>query len=76
LKEYTYSELHRLFLEAGFSRLHALVGVKAGYLSIPVSLLLPVEKQLERIHPPARRCIAQLAGARNFFLTIKLVATK
>jgi SAM-dependent methyltransferase len=59
LKEYTFGDLRRLFLEVGFSRVKALLGGRGRYATAPALTVEGVETVLERFAAPTRRVLAR-----------------
>jgi SAM-dependent methyltransferase len=58
LKEYTISELHKLFKMVGFSRSKIYIGARGVYFKFPTTLLLLCEKLLSFLPTSARDSIA------------------
>lgn len=75
LKEYTLSELDRLFREIGFRRTKAYIGFSHRYVRVPVSLLGVIEVVLQWIPYRLRHWVGNLRGFRNL-LFISLAAEK
>jgi SAM-dependent methyltransferase len=75
LKEYTITELSTLFEKEGFSRVHAYVGARGRYLTLPVGALVLVERMLWSLPQSIRRRIALTLPFR-MILNIRLRATK
>ncbi len=75
LKEYTTSELARLFREAGFRQVRALFGVKGHFSEWPVFVL----SAFERVFATLPHRIRQAVGRRppcSLFLEVRLVGTR
>jgi SAM-dependent methyltransferase len=75
LKEYTTGELARLFREAGFSRVWAMVGARRRLVASPVAPLGALEAVLDALPAALRRTVARRAPARQL-LEIRLVGRK
>ncbi|MBN2185125.1 MAG: methyltransferase domain-containing protein [Candidatus Krumholzibacteriota bacterium] len=74
LKEYTNSELKRLFKDAGFSKISVLIGARGTYIKTPCFVVSTVEKILSCLPCNIRRRIADtmifrvILGCRIFAL--------
>jgi len=75
LKEYTTGELARLFREAGFSRVWAMVGARRRLVAFPVAPLGALEGALDALPAPLRRAVARRTPVRQL-LEIRLVGQK
>jgi SAM-dependent methyltransferase len=75
LKEYTYTELARLFRAIGFRRLRAYAEFRLRYVRVPLGALRALEWALGLLPPSFARRIARLRGLRKV-LFISLVAEK
>jgi SAM-dependent methyltransferase len=75
LKEYTTGELARLFREAGFSRVWAMVGARRRLVAFPVAPLGALEGALDALSAPLRRAVARRTPVRQL-LEIRLVGQK
>jgi len=75
LKEYTLRELHSLFRRVGFARQSLYVGSRGRYFRIPLSLVVWLERILQRLPTTWGRRLAKSRGIRAF-LFIRLVGTK
>lgn len=75
LKEYTWSELSRLFRAVGFSKVEGYAGVKKKYFKVPLRLLCLLESVLFLLPDAIRRKAANLKGVNNL-LFITAVAEK
>lgn len=75
LKEYTVSELSRLFRKAGFSEVKSYVGVKGIYITLPLSFFDLYEKLLEKLPYNFRKSIVRILPFRAL-LGIQLVGVK
>ncbi len=58
LREYTVQEVRRVFLEAGFARVHTYVGARGFFLRCPASAVGALERLLEAFPSRMRRRIA------------------
>jgi hypothetical protein len=63
------------FLEAGFSRVSALVGTRGRYLELPLAPLACLEWSLDRLPGALRLALARRQPLRGL-LTIRLVGWK
>jgi SAM-dependent methyltransferase len=59
LREYSFGELRRIFLEVGFSRVRALVGGRGRYAGAPPAVVEALESALTRFSAPTRRVLAR-----------------
>jgi SAM-dependent methyltransferase len=75
LKEYTVTELRKLFLSVGFSAVKVHVRVKALHMHLPVLIPAMLECFIAKLPDPFRRGIARLWPLR-LLLGIRLVGTK
>jgi SAM-dependent methyltransferase len=75
LKEYTISELRRLFVQAGFQRVSAVIGGRGRYVEIGPSAPVAFEKLLALFPSATRRTIAGRLHA-NSLLGIRVVGQK
>jgi SAM-dependent methyltransferase len=75
LKEYTSGELARLFREAGFSRVWAMVGARRRLVAFPVAPLGALEATLDALPAALRRAVARRTPVRQL-LEIRLVGRK
>jgi SAM-dependent methyltransferase len=75
LREYTNGMLACSFLEAGFSRVSALVGTRGRYLELPLAPLACLEWSLDRLPGALRLALARRQPLRGL-LTIRLVGWK
>lgn len=75
LKEYTITELQKLFKQAGFSKVKSYIGGKGIFVSMPLSFSIFCESVLKILPYKIRKSIA---GSRPFkvLLGIKLVGIK
>jgi len=55
LKEYTFSELKKIFKAAGFSKVHGYIGAKGRFIRLPLFLLSLSEKMIGLLPVSARR---------------------
>ena len=75
LKEYTAGELARLFRDAGFSRVWAMMGARRRLAAMPVAALGALENVLDVLPAPMRRAVARRTPCRQL-LEIRLVGQK
>jgi SAM-dependent methyltransferase len=75
MKEYTNTDLSKLMLESGFSRVRAYAGLKGRYAPVPGPLMTWTEGFLDRLPHGSRRAIAGSRAVSNF-LGIRLVAAR
>ena len=75
LKEYTYTELRDILASAGFSRTSAVIGTAKIYVNIPTSLLILLERVLEKLPKRVERAISHTLAVQ-LILGIKLIAKK
>lgn len=75
LKEYTVTELSRLFRKVGFRKVQVLLGRSGTYLAAPVAPVMAGEAVLGLLPPKARRVLG-LALPCRAFLGIRLLGTK
>lgn len=75
LKEYTVTDLDRLFRRAGFRRVEPYVGLSHRYFRLPLGLLIAIEAFLERLPAGPRRWLGNLRGFQNL-LFISIAAIK
>ena len=75
LKEYTVSELDKLFLDVGFRQTEAYVGISHRYFRVPVIFLKVLESALERLPYRLRHWLGNLRGFQNF-LFVSVAALK
>jgi len=59
LKEYTVTELERLFRQTGFRRVHAYARTKSVWVRVPLALITRIEAALERTPANARKALAR-----------------
>jgi len=71
LKEYTYTELFRLFKKAGFQRVGTYIGVNRNYYKVPVFMVLLSEKLLEYCSLSYRR-----SGKFKPYVQIRIIGIK
>jgi ubiquinone/menaquinone biosynthesis C-methylase UbiE len=76
LKEYTYRELKRLFLRAGYKSTSAWIGIKGRFCRIPLRLVLVLESVLGLLPPRMRKWTATSLVGRRLFSTISMVGHK
>jgi ubiquinone/menaquinone biosynthesis C-methylase UbiE len=71
LKEYTFSELKKIFKAAGFSKVHGYIGARGKFIRLPIFLVSLSEKMIGLLPVSARR-------ARIFdpVLNIRVVGTR
>lgn len=75
LKEYTVTELRRMFLEVGFRKVQTLFGRRGYFTRIPVAPAVALEAALTLMPWRARRLVALTAPCRAF-LGARIVGTK
>ncbi|OHC71256.1 MAG: hypothetical protein A2045_01920 [Rhodocyclales bacterium GWA2_65_20] len=75
LKEYTVSELSKLFTQAGFSKVRTFFGARGIYVPIPVRLLMLCESFLSLLPSTVSRPIAHSTPFRLLF-NVRLVGIK
>lgn len=76
LKEYTYKELRDQMKATGYTNIKGYVGYsKWGYFSVPMSLLIFIEKACDRMPKFIKRRLKTSSLAFNFF-GMKVIATK
>lgn len=75
LKEYTYAELDGLFRSIGFSKTKAIIGGAGHFLTVPMSVVILLEKCLEVMPAGLRKYIANLLPMRAM-LGIRILAVK
>ena len=75
LKEYTYTELDRLFRQIGFRRTVAYVGLSHRYFPVPIPLLRVLETVLDALPYRLRHWLGNLRGFQNL-LFVSLAAEK
>lgn len=75
MKEYTSSELARLFREAGFSGVEIYMGIKHRYWRCPFGAIGAAEKCVSTLPFSMRKSIVDLPGIRNL-LRVTVVAVK
>jgi SAM-dependent methyltransferase len=73
LKEYTYSELRDLLLQAGFGWTQVWTGVKGKYFRVPTSVIIGIERMLGLLPTRLRRCITRAPLFRMLFINVLLV---
>jgi len=73
LKEYTVTELQRLFREAGFRQVSAYARSKGVWTPVPLALILGLETTLQRAPVKQRKALARRWPLRNL-LNCALVA--
>ena len=76
LKEYSISELHRLFQDVGFSKVRAYVGLLGVYMPFPLSLLSLFEKFVLKFPAKFRKKVACSLPLRVFLNMIRLAGVK
>ena len=75
LKEYTTTELAKMFTMAGFTNIRAYCGGRGLYIGVPITLLRIMETFLARLRPPLRRTLGNSRLCRAL-LGIRLVGQK
>jgi SAM-dependent methyltransferase len=75
MREYTATELVKLFHDVGFSRVEVFIGVRNRYSKYPLSTVTGVESCVAGVPFNVRKRIVTLPGVRNF-LNATLVAFK
>lgn len=75
LKEYTTTELARMFKRVGFRKVRAAIGGRDTYIWIPAWLLAPIESVLIALPPQTRRRAARSAAFR-WLLGVRLLGRK
>jgi len=75
LKEYTVTELHKLFKQVGFSSIHVLANTKGKYLEVPILPSKMLESLLSFLPLGIRRKIAASYPLRAF-LGVPVIAVK
>jgi SAM-dependent methyltransferase len=75
LKEYTISELARLFKNAGFGRAYLLLGAKGHYRKMGIGLSKSCEKLLQLLPPKVRQKLASARILRQL-IEVRLVGVK
>jgi SAM-dependent methyltransferase len=75
LKEYTVSELSKLFRKVGFSRLRVYIGAKDKYLSLPTFPFIAIETLLDKLPYAVRKIIVRTL-LFSLLLEIRLVGSK
>jgi SAM-dependent methyltransferase len=75
LREYTVTELRKLFVSAGFRAVHPYVGFRHRYVRLPSFVSIALEAFLAALPDAARRVVGNLPGFRNL-LFISLCAIK
>jgi SAM-dependent methyltransferase len=75
MKEYTNTDLSRLMLESGFTRVKAYTGLKGHFAPTPDSVMASIESLLDMLPHTSRRAFAKFRPIASF-LGIRLVATK
>jgi SAM-dependent methyltransferase len=75
LKEYTVTELERLFRETGFRGVHAYARTKSVWVRVPLALITRIEAALERTPANARKALARRWPLRGL-LNCALVAVR
>jgi SAM-dependent methyltransferase len=74
LREYTWGELQRVFLSAGFLRVDAYVGFRNRYFRLPMWVLRCLERSVSVLPYRLRREVTNLRGMRNLlFITAAAV---
>lgn len=76
LKEYNYRELRRLFLEAGFVKTSAWIGVKGRHFRLPNSLTFLLEGAVGACPMRCRRRLVRLPLLRSLFDSVTIVGQK
>lgn len=76
LKEYTFRDLRRLFLSAGFESASVWMGVKGRFFRIPLTLALSLEAIVRLLPPRPRKRLARSFFGRRVFSTISMVGHK
>jgi len=74
LKEYTATELARLFKQVGFRKIRVAIGARGTFLWIPVWVLWPIERLLEALPARVRRRVARSFAFRRM-LGVRMRAT-
>lgn len=75
LKEYTFTELSRLFRQVGFRGVEPYIGMRHRYFRVPLTLLVVLEKALGWLPRRVRSWLGNLRGVQNL-LFISLAAIK
>ncbi len=75
LKEYTVTELERLFREAGFRRVRAYARTKGVWMPVPLAVILGLEATLQRAPAKPRKALARRWPVRNL-INCALVAVR
>lgn len=75
MREYLTGDLGRLFRNAGFSRVQAIVGARGRFATVPVWPVALVERALTALPPGMRRTLAGTAAFR-WLLSGRIVATR
>jgi SAM-dependent methyltransferase len=73
LKEYSWRELSRLFMQAGFSRVTAYIGGMGYHIPCPLFLLRALEWVIEPLPPAVRRPLILKTPLIGLLLMIRLV---
>ena len=76
LKEYSWRELKRLFLDAGFASVEMWVGPKSKWVKVPEAALLAAEASLSVLPHAVRRRLATTLPLRIGFINIVIVGWK
>jgi SAM-dependent methyltransferase len=74
LKEYTVTELSRMFRKVGFRKVHTLLGRQGACVAAPVAPVAAGEMVLGLLPPKPRRVLGRSVG--RAFLGIRLLGTK
>ena len=74
LKEYTATELAKLFKQVGFRKIRVAIGARGIFLWIPVWVLWPIERLVEALPARMRRRVARSAAFRRI-LGVRMRAT-
>jgi hypothetical protein len=75
LKEYTYSELRKLFSDVGFARIRAMISIRGRSMLVPVGICELVERLVGALPARWRREVAGRLPLR-LFLGVQIVGTK
>lgn len=76
LKEYSVRELHGLFKQAGFAKIHAMIGLSGKYMRVPVLFLMLLEKIISGLPKYSRKLVARTLPFRVFLNMIRIVGVK
>lgn len=74
LKEYTVTELDRLFRQVGFARTEPFIGFRHRYVSVPIFVLRVIEGAMALMPGRFRRWLGNLRGIQNLlFISLRAV---